>query len=73
MSRFIIIMDLLWKLPKVPRVVLVLVVDHMPVGLVGLNALRGRKKQQHKNTLRVSAEEDFWGFRLSAKSDRGEK
>lgn len=41
-SRVVMIVDLLWKLPKVPRVVLVLVVDHMPVGLVGLNALRGR-------------------------------
>lgn len=58
----LIIMDLLWKLPKVPRVVLVLVVDHVPVGLVGLNALSGRKKA-HENMSRVSAQEEFWDFR----------
>lgn len=31
---------LLWKLPKVSRVVLILVVDDVPVRLVGLDALR---------------------------------
>lgn len=55
-SRFIIIMDLLWKLPKVSRVVLILVVDHMPVRLVGLNALRRQKTQvkDHNIIFRVS-------------------
>lgn len=43
MLRFII-MDLLWKLPKVPGVVLILVVDHVPVRLVGLNALKEKEK-----------------------------
>lgn len=57
MSRFSI-MDLLWKLSKVRRVVLILVVDHVPVGLVGLNALRGRRKE-HENMFWVSAEEDL--------------
>lgn len=45
--------DLLWKLSKVSRVVLVLVVDDMPVWLVGLNALRRQYKQitDHYNIL----------------------
>lgn len=64
-----IIMDLLWKLAKVPRVVLILVVDHVPVGLVGLNALRGRKTD-NKNMFGSSAEEDFLNFSSSATCDR---
>lgn len=32
-------LNLLWKLSEITRIVLVLVVDDMPVGLVGLNAL----------------------------------
>lgn len=45
--------DLLWKLSKVSGVVLVLVVDDMPVWLVGLNALRRQYKQitDHYNIL----------------------
>lgn len=38
--------DLLRELPKVSRVVLVLVVDDMPVRLVGLNALRRHNANQ---------------------------
>lgn len=36
---------LLWKLPKVSGVVLILVVDNVPVRLVGLDALRRQQKQ----------------------------
>lgn len=36
---------LLWKLPKVSRVVLILVVDNVPVRLVGLDALRRQQEQ----------------------------
>lgn len=45
--------DLLWKLSKVPGIVLVLVVDDMPVRLVGLNALKRQWKQitDHNNKL----------------------
>lgn len=45
-------MDLLWQLPKVSRVVLILVVDHMPVRPVGLNALK-RQKTQVKNLYNI--------------------
>lgn len=61
MSRFLTI-DLLWKLSKVSRIVLILVVDDMPVRLVGLNALRRQCEQitDHDNILfSVSVQEYF--------------
>lgn len=33
----------LWELTEVSRILLILVVDHMPVGLVGFETLQGPK------------------------------
>ena len=35
---------LLWKLPEVSRIVLILVIDHMPVRVVRLYALREKER-----------------------------